>query len=87
MITYRVIYCIIIYDCACTESPGHLGIAGKVWDASLLLLHYLALPCNRELLAGKRVLELGAGTGLIRYTSTTCILIIVISAVKCGLHQ
>eukprot|EP01034_Spumella_vulgaris_P023602 gene23602-29838_t len=45
------------------ESPGFLGIGGKVWDSTYILLKYLA--CHRhELIAGRRVLELGSGTGL-----------------------
>lgn len=45
------------------ESPGYLGIAGKVWDSMYVLLQYLSLHSN-ELVRGKRVIELGCGTGL-----------------------
>ena len=44
------------------ESPGTLGIAGKVWDSSYVLLKYLS-NC-KELVQGKHVLELGSGTGI-----------------------
>ncbi|EQC40558.1 hypothetical protein SDRG_02446 [Saprolegnia diclina VS20] len=45
------------------ESPGHLGIAGKLWDSALILTTYLAR--NPQVLAGKRVLEVGSGLGLV----------------------
>lgn len=44
------------------ESPGLLGIGGKLWDSTYVLLKYLEK--NTALLAGKRVAELGAGTGI-----------------------
>ncbi|KAK9842450.1 hypothetical protein WJX81_000737 [Elliptochloris bilobata] len=34
-----------------------------VWDAALVLIHFLAKGTGRNLLRGKRVLDLGAGTG------------------------
>jgi len=45
------------------ESPGYLGIAGKVWDSMYVLLQYLALH-QGEYVTGKRIVELGCGTGL-----------------------
>jgi hypothetical protein len=45
------------------ESPGLLGIGGKVWDSSFVLIAYL----NRfrsDLVDQKRILELGSGTGV-----------------------
>ncbi|OQS02552.1 hypothetical protein THRCLA_21394 [Thraustotheca clavata] len=45
------------------ESPGHLGIAGKLWDSALILTTYLAR--NPHLLKSKRVLEVGSGLGLV----------------------
>lgn len=45
------------------ESPGYLGIAGKVWDSMYVLLQYLALH-EGEYVRGKRIVELGCGTGL-----------------------
>mmetsp|Transcript_23061 Transcript_23061/g.67134 ORF Transcript_23061/g.67134 Transcript_23061/m.67134 type:complete len:634 (-) Transcript_23061:135-2036(-) len=51
-------------DIIVAESPGHLGIGGKVWDAALVLLQYLRLEKDK-LLAGRRVVEVGAGTGLV----------------------
>ena len=48
------------------ESPGYLGIGGKVWDSMYVLLSYLAHePGARSLVEGCRVLELGSGTGLL----------------------
>jgi predicted nicotinamide N-methyase len=47
------------------ESPGYLGIGGKVWDSSYVLLAYLlAGEEQRSLIRGRRVLELGSGTGV-----------------------
>jgi predicted nicotinamide N-methyase len=45
------------------ESPGYLGIAGKVWDSMYVLLQYLAIH-QEEFVRGKRIVELGCGTGL-----------------------
>lgn len=45
------------------ESPGYLGIAGKVWDSMYVLLQYLAIH-QEELVRDKRIVELGCGTGL-----------------------
>ena len=46
------------------ESPGYLGIGGKVWDSTYVLLNYLERPSNKNLIQGKRVIELGSGTGI-----------------------
>ncbi|KAI0217401.1 Protein N-lysine methyltransferase METTL21A [Lamellibrachia satsuma] len=40
-----------------------VGVAAVVWDAAVVLCEYL--DKNRHLVAKKRVLELGAGTGLV----------------------
>ena len=45
------------------ESPGYLGIAGKVWDSMYVLLQYLAIH-QEEFVREKRIVELGCGTGL-----------------------
>jgi hypothetical protein len=45
------------------ESPGFLGIAGKVWDSMYVLLQYLSQH-QEALITGKRIIELGCGTGL-----------------------
>ncbi len=45
------------------ESPGYLGIAGKVWDSMYVLLQYLAIH-QEEYVRDKRIVELGCGTGL-----------------------
>lgn len=45
------------------ESSGFLGIGGKVWDSSYVLLDYLTGVRN-ELVTGSVVVELGSGTGI-----------------------
>jgi hypothetical protein len=44
------------------ECPGSLGIGGKVWDSTYVLLRYLAL--HSDLIRGRSVFEFGSGTGL-----------------------
>lgn len=45
------------------ESPGSLGIGGKVWDATYVILDYLqTVP---DCLKGRHIIELGSGTGLV----------------------
>ncbi|OWZ05985.1 hypothetical protein PHMEG_00021825 [Phytophthora megakarya] len=51
------------HDILLAESPGNLGIGGKLWDSCLVLTRYLA--AHQELLVGKRVVELGSGLGLV----------------------
>ncbi|CAH0478072.1 unnamed protein product [Peronospora belbahrii] len=51
------------HDILLAESPGNLGIGGKLWDSCLVLTRYLA--ARRELLVGKEVVELGSGLGLV----------------------
>ena len=45
------------------ESGGFLGIGGKVWDSSYILLDYLT-DSRDELMVGSVVVELGSGTGI-----------------------
>lgn len=47
------------------ESPGQIGLSGKVWDAGFVLTEYLSAPDKKHIVAGKTVLELGAGTGIV----------------------
>lgn len=56
------------------ESTGNLGIGGKVWDASLALIRWLAQDDDglagegtrfQHWVDGKHVLELGSGTGIL----------------------
>lgn len=52
-----------VSEILCGESVGLLGIGGKIWDSTFVLIRYLYQ--NRvELVSGKRILELGAGTGI-----------------------
>lgn len=52
-----------VNEILCGESVGLLGIGGKIWDSTFVLIRYLYQ--NRlELVTGKRILELGAGTGI-----------------------
>ena len=39
-----------------------LGIAGKVWDSTFVLLEYL--NSHRDIVENRVVVELGSGTGL-----------------------
>ena len=45
------------------ESAGSLGIGGKVWDSTYILLDYLRVY-GSHLITGKKVVELGSGTGI-----------------------
>ena len=54
------------------ESSGFLGIGGKVWDSSYVLLDYLTGVRN-ELIAGSVVVELGSGTGITGVLAVDCI--------------
>jgi predicted nicotinamide N-methyase len=51
------------------EAAGDLGIGGKVWDSSFVLMRYLE-EHRDSLLQGKRVVELGAGTGIVGIGAT-----------------
>ena len=42
-----------------------LFLPKKVWDAALVLLRYLRSSEGSHLVAGKRIAELGAGTGVV----------------------
>jgi hypothetical protein len=51
------------HDVYVLECPGSLGIGGKVWDATYVILDYLqTVP---EYLNQRHVVELGSGTGLV----------------------
>ena len=45
-----------------------------VWDAALVLAKYLQLRhyCSKERLENKRVIELGAGTGVVGLIASSC---------------
>ncbi|XP_076471986.1 protein N-lysine methyltransferase METTL21A-like isoform X2 [Babylonia areolata] len=45
------------------QSWGKHGVAGVVWDSAVVLSEYLT--AHQEIVRGKRVLELGSGTGLV----------------------
>ncbi|KAG5179856.1 putative methyltransferase-domain-containing protein [Tribonema minus] len=49
------------------QQPGSGNLGTSVWDASVILVHYLndnSKQFNQRTMDGKRVLELGAGCGL-----------------------
>ncbi|KAJ0409035.1 hypothetical protein ATCC90586_000622 [Pythium insidiosum] len=50
-------------DILLAESPGNLGIGGKLWDSCLVLTRYL--QDYPDLLRGRQVIELGSGLGLV----------------------
>ncbi|XP_075927829.1 protein N-lysine methyltransferase METTL21A isoform X3 [Petromyzon marinus] len=50
-------------DLSLRQDWGRLGVAAVVWDAAVVLATYLELGAVE--VKGKRVLELGAGTGLV----------------------
>lgn len=52
-----------VSEILCGESVGLLGIGGKIWDSTFVLIRYL-YQNRMELVSGKRILELGAGTGI-----------------------
>lgn len=58
-----------VYEC-----PFSIGIGGKVWDSSYVLVDYLLSSSESvgsnglKLLRGKRVVELGSGTGALGFT-------------------
>ena len=63
------------------ECPGMLGIGGKVWDSTFVLLDYLNR--NKTLVQGKTIVELGSGTGLAGIVINTiyydiCLIILLI---------
>jgi hypothetical protein len=45
------------------ESPGQLGIGGKIWDSTFILMNYLVKHV-KELIENETVVELGSGTGI-----------------------
>jgi hypothetical protein len=45
------------------ESPGQLGIGGKIWDSTFILMNYLVKHA-KELIENETVVELGSGTGI-----------------------
>jgi predicted RNA methylase len=48
------------------QSPGpEYGLGSTVWDAALVLCAFLESAQGRELVKGTRVVELGAGTGIV----------------------
>ena len=62
-----VCVCVCVCACVCVSRPparaGTLGVAGRLWDCGVCLLQYLA--AFPSLVSSRRVLELGAGTGVV----------------------
>jgi predicted nicotinamide N-methyase len=46
------------------ECPGYLGIGGKIWDSTYVLLAYLSRLENIDIIRHRNILELGSGTGI-----------------------
>ncbi len=55
------------------ESPGMLGIGGKIWDSTFVLIDYLAKHA-KDLIQDEVVVELGSGTGITGIVITRIIL-------------
>ncbi|CEG35442.1 Putative N2,N2-dimethylguanosine tRNA methyltransferase [Plasmopara halstedii] len=53
----------VAQDILLAESPGNLGIGGKLWDSCLVLTRFLA--ARQDLIRNKQVVELGSGLGLV----------------------
>jgi hypothetical protein len=45
------------------ESPGELGIGGKIWDSTFVLIDYLYKHASKYI-TNRKVIELGSGTGV-----------------------
>ena len=52
---------------------GSLTTGFRTWEAALHLGSYLRSPAGRELIEGRSVLELGAGTGFLAILASKCI--------------
>jgi predicted nicotinamide N-methyase len=50
-------------------SPGTVG--GTLWDSSLVLAKYLERQYHPDGLAGRRIIELGSGCGLVGIAAGT----------------
>ncbi len=47
------------------ECHGVMGVGGRMWDAGIVLLRYLCEAKHAHIIQGHRVVELGAGTGIV----------------------
>lgn len=45
------------------ESPGQLGIGGKIWDSTFILINYLSEHA-KSIIEDEIIVELGSGTGI-----------------------
>ncbi|XP_072181291.1 protein N-lysine methyltransferase METTL21A-like [Diadema setosum] len=59
-------------DFTIRQNWADFGVAAVVWDSALVLCEYLESQCKTGdlILQGKRVIELGAGTGLVGMVAT-----------------
>jgi hypothetical protein len=53
------------------ESPGELGIGGKIWDSTFVLIDYLYKNAS-QYITNQKVIELGSGTGISGIFSRIC---------------